>query len=80
MATVRGLIGILSTKQLNIFVTPQVNKISARFLHNCLQCRKFGVSNVKSSNVLTQNRKFRHAFIDYIILQNKSCWTLLLRL
>jgi DnaJ family protein A protein 3 len=55
MATVRGLIGILSTKQLNIFVTPQVNKISARFLHNCLQCRKFGVSNVKSSNVLTQN-------------------------
>nr|XP_015834911.1 PREDICTED: protein tumorous imaginal discs, mitochondrial isoform X2 [Tribolium castaneum] len=52
MANVRSLIGILCTKQLNIFVTPQVNKISARFLHNCLHCNKFSVNfNVTNSPV-----------------------------
>ncbi|KAJ3658762.1 hypothetical protein Zmor_010483 [Zophobas morio] len=49
MANVRGLIGILCTKQLNTLVTPPVNKISARFLHHCLHSNNTGVINLTFS-------------------------------
>ncbi|XP_018570469.1 protein tumorous imaginal discs, mitochondrial isoform X2 [Anoplophora glabripennis] len=55
MAVSRSLVGILSTKNVNTFIGPQVNKISTRFLHSCLQCNKNTVIRVNFSNSLQKN-------------------------
>ncbi|RZC40502.1 tumorous imaginal discs, mitochondrial [Asbolus verrucosus] len=61
MANMRSFIGILCTKQLNIFVTPQTNKISARFLHHYFNCSKSRVINLNVSCILSKNRVSRNA-------------------
>ncbi|XP_049826169.1 protein tumorous imaginal discs, mitochondrial-like isoform X2 [Aethina tumida] len=50
MATARNLIGLLSTKNLNVFVSSQVGKTPSRFLHQCVQCNSIGVVNVHITN------------------------------
>ncbi|KAJ8953331.1 hypothetical protein NQ318_012126 [Aromia moschata] len=40
MATVRSLLGVLSTKQIHVYLNSQIIKTSSRYLHQCLQCKK----------------------------------------
>lgn len=52
MASCRTFFGILSSRQISVFVVPQVQK-NVRFLHQCLQCKN---SKLVTSNVLDQSQ------------------------
>ncbi|CAH0561366.1 unnamed protein product [Brassicogethes aeneus] len=69
MATARNLIGILSTRYLNVLITSQVCKTPSRFLHQCLQCDKIGLNKVSShQNNKVNNVEKRSFHVSNVVL------------
>lgn len=58
MAIARNIIGILSSKQVSIFITSPVNRVSTRLFHQCFRCNNSLAVTVKLHNGWTVNSMY----------------------